>query len=68
MKMTVLRSAETTEDVEVDLQKKVGKGIGLCITGFNDGKGVYISDMCRLVSASSLHFGDLRGHRYILAG
>lgn len=43
--MTVLRNGETTEDVEVDLQKKVGKGIGLCITGFNDGKGVYISDM-----------------------
>ena len=32
-------------DVEVELIKKAGKGLGLSVVGRRDGSGVFISDM-----------------------
>ncbi|KAF3425638.1 hypothetical protein E2986_13104 [Frieseomelitta varia] len=33
------------EIIEVELQKKSGKGAGLCLTGYKSGKGAYVSDL-----------------------
>ena len=35
------------EMIEVELQKKSGKGAGLCLTGYKSGKGAYVSDLVR---------------------
>ena len=35
------------EEIEVELQKKSGKGAGLCLTGYKSGKGAYVSDLVR---------------------
>ena len=36
------------EIIEVELQKKSGKGAGLCLTGYKSGKGAYVSDLVRI--------------------
>ena len=38
-------SADLYEDIEVELAKKSGKGLGLSVVGRRDGNGVFISDM-----------------------
>lgn len=46
MKLTIYRpvSMEFTP-IEVDLMKKLGKGLGLSVKGRKSGKGAYISDI-----------------------
>ena len=39
--------AELYQDLQVDLSKKPGKGLGLSVVGRRDGNGVFISDMVR---------------------
>lgn len=43
--MNVLQDETTTEEVQVELQRKPMKGIGLGLTGFKSGKGAYISEL-----------------------
>jgi multiple PDZ domain protein len=38
-------SSDIYQDLEVELQKKPGKGLGLSVVGRRDGNGVFISDM-----------------------
>ena len=38
-------SADLYQDMDVDLIKKPGKGLGLSVVGRRDGNGVFISDM-----------------------
>lgn len=51
--MLVHRSGKT-EDIEVELNKKAGKGAGLCLTGYKSGKGAYVSDMVRVIMLISV--------------
>ncbi|KAK2587530.1 hypothetical protein KPH14_003668 [Odynerus spinipes] len=55
--MVVHRSDKPPEEVEVELQKKSGKGAGLCLTGFKSGKGAYVSDL--LPGGSALESGKI---------
>lgn len=50
--MVVHRQEKGEEEIEVELQKKSGKGAGLCLTGYKSGKGAYVSDLVRLVKLS----------------
>lgn len=43
--MTVHRQEKPEEEIDVELQKKSGKGAGLCLTGYKSGKGAYVSDL-----------------------
>lgn len=43
--MVVHRQEKPEEEIEVELQKKSGKGAGLCLTGYKSGKGAYVSDL-----------------------
>lgn len=43
--MIVLREEKKLEEIEVELQQKPGRGIGLCIIGFSSGKGAYVSEL-----------------------
>ena len=43
--MIVLREEKKLEEIEVELQQKPGKGIGLCITAYASGKGAYVSEL-----------------------
>lgn len=45
--MVVHRQEKGEEEIEVELQKKSGKGAGLCLTGYKSGKGAYVSDLVR---------------------
>ena len=38
-------ATDVYEDIEVELVKKAGKGLGLSVVGRRDGNGVFISDM-----------------------
>lgn len=38
------------DDFEVELIKKTGKGLGLSVVGQKNGKGVFITDMVRIIS------------------
>lgn len=60
--MVVHRSGKT-EDIEVELNKKAGKGAGLCLTGYKSGKGAYVSDMVRIFVYSSLRHVYSSKHR-----
>ncbi|XP_043504297.1 uncharacterized protein LOC122525516 [Polistes fuscatus] len=51
--MVVHRSDKPPEELEVELQKKSGKGAGLCLTGFKSGKGAYVSDLVRYLTKIS---------------
>ncbi|KAL2719116.1 inaD-like protein isoform X3 [Vespula squamosa] len=62
--MVVHRSDKSPEEVEVELQKKSGKGAGLCLTGFKSGKGAYVSDL--LPGGSALESGKIcKGDRVV---
>jgi len=43
--MTVLRHEKSTEEYEVEIQKKSGKGAGLCFAAFWSNKGVYVKEL-----------------------
>lgn len=43
----------SSEDIEVELVKKPGKGLGLSVVGRRNGTGVFISDMVRNAEPSS---------------
>lgn len=43
--ITVLRHEKPAEEIEVELQKKPGKGAGFCMRGFVSGKGAYVWDL-----------------------
>ena len=38
-------ASDIYQDLEVELTKKPGKGLGLSVVGRRDGNGVFISDM-----------------------
>ncbi|XP_014610897.1 PREDICTED: uncharacterized protein LOC106790479 isoform X3 [Polistes canadensis] len=62
--MVVHRSDKPPEELEVELQKKSGKGAGLCLTGFKSGKGAYVSDL--LPGGSALESGKIcKGDRVV---
>ena len=46
------KSDDLFQDVEVELIKKAGKGLGLSVVGRRDGDGVFISDMVILISTT----------------
>lgn len=55
------------ETIEVELQKKSGKGAGLCLTGYKSGKGAYVSDL--LPGGSALESGKIcKGDRVVAVG
>lgn len=39
------KDSKIYQDLEVELYKKTGKGLGLSVVGRRDGYGVFISDM-----------------------
>lgn len=43
--MIVHRDPKAVEEFDVDLQKKSGKGSGLCLIGYKSGKGAYVSEV-----------------------
>lgn len=43
--MTVLRHEKPAEEYEVEIQKKSGKGAGLCFAAFWSNKGVYVKEL-----------------------
>lgn len=43
--MTVLRHEKPTEEYEVEIQKKSGRGAGVCFAAFRSGKGAYVSEL-----------------------
>ncbi|XP_011881700.1 PREDICTED: uncharacterized protein LOC105569668 [Vollenhovia emeryi] len=43
--MSVLRHEKPTEEYEVEIQKKSGKGAGLCFAAFWSNKGVYVKEL-----------------------
>ena len=47
------------QDLEVELIRKPGKGLGLSVVGRRDGNGVFISDMVKLIFSFCL-FGSTR--------
>ncbi|XP_011266396.1 uncharacterized protein LOC105257462 isoform X2 [Camponotus floridanus] len=43
--MTVLRHEKPTEEYEVEIQKKSGRGAGICFAAFRSGKGAYVTEL-----------------------
>ncbi|XP_029038727.2 uncharacterized protein LOC114874016 [Osmia bicornis bicornis] len=65
--MIVHRQEKPEEEIEVELQKKSGKGAGLCLTGYKSGKGAYVSDL--LPGGSALECGKIcKGDRVVAVG
>uniref|UniRef100_V9IL98 Multiple PDZ domain protein n=3 Tax=Apis cerana TaxID=7461 RepID=V9IL98_APICE len=65
--MVVHRQEKGEEEIEVELQKKSGKGAGLCLTGYKSGKGAYVSDL--LPGGSALESGKIcKGDRVVAVG
>lgn len=48
IQMIVFRDDKPPEEFDIELPKKSGKGVGLCLTGYKSGKGAYVSDMVRI--------------------
>ncbi|XP_046620524.1 uncharacterized protein LOC124305311 isoform X2 [Neodiprion virginianus] len=62
--MVVLREEKPPDEFDVELPKKSGKGVGLCLTGFKSGKGAFVSDM--LPGGSALESGKIaKGDRVV---
>ncbi|XP_046745237.1 uncharacterized protein LOC124410699 isoform X2 [Diprion similis] len=62
--MIVLREEKAPDEFDVELPKKSGKGVGLCLTGFKSGKGAFVSDM--LPGGSALESGKIaKGDRVV---
>uniref|UniRef100_A0A0C9PHL6 InaD_0 protein n=1 Tax=Fopius arisanus TaxID=64838 RepID=A0A0C9PHL6_9HYME len=62
MKLSILQDEYSIDEVEVELQRKPTKGIGLGLMGFKSGKGAYISELMAGGSAAEsgkLQLGDL---------
>lgn len=51
-------SEQKFEDINVELSKSPGKGLGLSVVGRRDGCGVFISDMVSVVIILSCQFGS----------
>jgi len=49
--MRVLRHEKSAEEYEIEIQKKTGRGAGICFAAFRSGKGAYVTE---LVSWSAL--------------
>ncbi|XP_076762944.1 multiple PDZ domain protein [Xylocopa sonorina] len=65
--MLVHRHEKAEEEIDVELQKKSGKGVGLCLTGYKSGKGAYVSDL--LPGGSALESGKIcKGDRVVAVG
>ncbi|XP_060813970.1 inactivation-no-after-potential D protein [Bombus pascuorum] len=65
--MVVHRHEKGEEEIDVELQKKSGKGAGLCLTGYKSGKGAYVSDL--LPGGSALESGKIcKGDRVVAVG
>ncbi|KOC61317.1 Inactivation-no-after-potential D protein, partial [Habropoda laboriosa] len=65
--MLVFRQEKGEEEIEVEIQKKSGKGAGLCLTGYKSGKGAYVSDL--LPGGSALESGKIcKGDRVVAVG
>ncbi|XP_076395996.1 multiple PDZ domain protein isoform X1 [Megachile rotundata] len=65
--MVVHRQEKPEEEIEVELQKKSGKGAGLCLTGYKSGKGAYVSDL--IPGGSALECGKIcKGDRVVAVG
>ncbi|KAL6432427.1 hypothetical protein ACFW04_006782 [Cataglyphis niger] len=43
--MMVLRHEKPTEEYEVEIQKKSGRGAGICFAAFRSGKGAYVTEL-----------------------
>ncbi|XP_020285620.1 uncharacterized protein LOC109855592 isoform X2 [Pseudomyrmex gracilis] len=43
--MSVLRHEKPAEEYEVEIQKKSGRGAGICFAAFRSGKGAYVSEL-----------------------
>jgi hypothetical protein len=43
--MTVLRHEKSAEEYEVEIQKKTGRGAGICFAAFRSGKGAYVTEL-----------------------
>ncbi|XP_011338952.1 uncharacterized protein LOC105280265 isoform X3 [Ooceraea biroi] len=43
--MTVLRHEKPAEEYEVEIQKKTGRGAGICFAAYRSGKGAYVSEL-----------------------
>ncbi|XP_025158987.1 uncharacterized protein LOC105190328 isoform X2 [Harpegnathos saltator] len=62
--MTVLRHEKPADEIDVELQKKPGKGAGFCMRGFVSGKGAYVWDL--LPASSALESGKIcKGDRIL---
>ncbi|KAF7989727.1 hypothetical protein HCN44_008401 [Aphidius gifuensis] len=57
IKINVLQDEPKTEQVDVELQRKPGKGVGISLTGFKNGNGAYITEL--LEGGSALESGLL---------
>ncbi|XP_033224780.1 inactivation-no-after-potential D protein-like isoform X2 [Belonocnema kinseyi] len=65
--MIVNRDAKAVEEFDVELQKKSGKGSGLCLIGYKSGKGAYVSEV--VPGGCAAESGKiLRGDRIISVG
>ncbi|XP_032689961.1 uncharacterized protein LOC116853160 isoform X4 [Odontomachus brunneus] len=62
--ITVLRHEKPAVELDVELQKKPGKGAGFCMRGFVSGKGAYVWDL--LPAGSALESGKIcKGDRIL---
>lgn len=43
--ISVLRHEKPAEEYEVEIQKKSGRGAGICFAAFRSGKGAYVSEL-----------------------
>ncbi|XP_051165179.1 inactivation-no-after-potential D protein isoform X1 [Leptopilina boulardi] len=65
--MIVHRDPKAVEEFDVDLQKKSGKGSGLCLIGYKSGKGAYVSEV--VPGGCAAESGKIvRGDRIIAVG
>lgn len=51
--MKVLRHEKPNEEYEVEIQKKIGRGAGICFATFRNGKGAYVSELVGLLFLSN---------------
>ncbi|KAG5314642.1 INAD protein, partial [Pseudoatta argentina] len=59
--MTVLRHEKPAEEYEVEIQKKSGKGAGLCFAAFWSNKGVYVKELTaggQAIETGKIYKGD----------
>ncbi|XP_036145834.1 uncharacterized protein LOC105834064 isoform X3 [Monomorium pharaonis] len=65
--MTILRHEKPAEEYEVEIQKKSGKGAGLCFAAFWSNKGVYVKELT--AGGQAIETGKIcKGDRLIAIG